>query len=447
MNDTAAESDSARQRHRPPMLNLDSQAKPASQHATHSLTGINLSSHNRNSATRTTTLSATPANAVFPALRTPKDIVLQDITLQCISPALPSFGATVYDAMARSKTIQEEQRKLIAQRIQEDSTEKDDYLGHIRQGISSPPPTDPSNPSSANEETSGPKSRGDLAPEKPRLIVSDSGIIIETTPTPTDASLKVTSTARGPISIRRRKARPQRIELYPYTRGPSIQSAPPRNAPYSPHVLTGARQQQLFRRNLQLKGAHTNGNLISSVNALKSSPHVFSYRRSGEQYPPLTAVPGSYTTGRYSGWPSFAQHRKPVFKGAERPGDGEEEEEEEEEDDGRDPEDAALSDHETDDRERKAAVAAAAAGATKKPVPVVEEEDEDSYIESRAIGEDDERQFQRKARRRQQSQQSAVAAAASAAKRERPSEGLKEEQLKKQRFFELCSDLWDVLRS
>lgn len=83
---------------------------------------INLASLNRNTATTTTTLSATPSSAIFPSIRTPKDVVLQDLTVQCISPGLPTFPATIRDAMAKSKSIQEAQRKIIAQRMKDNGS-------------------------------------------------------------------------------------------------------------------------------------------------------------------------------------------------------------------------------------------------------------------------------------------------------------------------------------
>ncbi|KAF5095165.1 hypothetical protein DV451_004759 [Geotrichum candidum] len=165
------------------------------------LAGVNLSHLNRNSATTTTTLlsaNPTPSTGVFPSLRTPKDIVLQDIAVQCISPALPSFGSSVMDAMARSKTIQEEQRRLIAERrrLNGDSDNDGDDVN--------------------DDET---KSQT----EKQIIVSENSNVIIESVPTPTETRLQYNPSA---LKDHNRKPRPKKIELFPYHKGPSIRSAP-----------------------------------------------------------------------------------------------------------------------------------------------------------------------------------------------------------------------------
>lgn len=106
-------------RRRPPMLVLNGNKEPFSPSSGTNFSNVNLTSHNKNSATTTTTLSATPSSSVFPSIRTPKDVVLQDLALQCISPGLPSFPSVIRDAMVKSKSIQEEQRKIIAQRMKD----------------------------------------------------------------------------------------------------------------------------------------------------------------------------------------------------------------------------------------------------------------------------------------------------------------------------------------
>lgn len=187
-------------RHRPPMLKLENKSNlktsPSTGSSSSGFAGVNLSHFNRNSATTTTTLlsaNPTPSTGVFPALRTPKDIVLQDIAVQCISPALPSFGSSVMDAMARSKTIQEEQRKLIAERrrLNGDSDNDGEDL---------------------ENQT-----------EKQIIVSENANIIIETVPTPTETRLQYTPST---LKDQNRKARPKNIELFPYHKGPSIRSAP-----------------------------------------------------------------------------------------------------------------------------------------------------------------------------------------------------------------------------
>lgn len=41
------------------------------------------------------------------------------MALQCISPGLPTFPLVIRDAMVKSKSIQEAQRKIIAQRMKD----------------------------------------------------------------------------------------------------------------------------------------------------------------------------------------------------------------------------------------------------------------------------------------------------------------------------------------
>lgn len=48
--------------------------------------------------------------------------MLQDIAVQCISPGLPTFPSSVRDAIAKSNSIQEAQRKIIQQRIKNSNT-------------------------------------------------------------------------------------------------------------------------------------------------------------------------------------------------------------------------------------------------------------------------------------------------------------------------------------
>lgn len=119
---SATTSTSAPKRSRPPMLVLGETNKGSSPPSNTNFANINLASLNRNTATTTTTLSATPSSAIFPSIRTPKDVVLQDLTVQCISPGLPTFPATIRDAMAKSKSIQEAQRKIIAQRMKDNGS-------------------------------------------------------------------------------------------------------------------------------------------------------------------------------------------------------------------------------------------------------------------------------------------------------------------------------------
>lgn len=110
-------SSSSSKRHRPPMLVLNGNKDSSSSTPNSNFSNVNLTSLNKNSATTTTTLSATPSSSIFPSIRTPKDVVLQDLALQCISPGLPTFPSVIRDAMVKSKSIQEAQRKIIAQRM------------------------------------------------------------------------------------------------------------------------------------------------------------------------------------------------------------------------------------------------------------------------------------------------------------------------------------------
>jgi hypothetical protein len=186
------------------MLKLENQSNlktsPQTGGSSSGFAGVNLSHLNRNSATTTTTLlsaNPTPSTGVFPALRTPKDIVLQDIAVQCISPALPSFGSSVMDAMARSKTIQEEQRKLIAERLRLNGDSDND----------------------ADDDDDDAKNQT----EKQIIVSENSNIIIESVPTPTETRLQYNPSA---LKDHNRKPRPKKIELFPYHKGPSIRSAP-----------------------------------------------------------------------------------------------------------------------------------------------------------------------------------------------------------------------------
>lgn len=106
-------------RRRPPMLVLNGNNDTSSSPSNANFADVNLTSLNKNSATTTTTLSATPSSSIFPSIRTPKDVVLQDLALQCISPGLPTFPSVIRDAMVKSKSIQEAQRKIIAQRMKD----------------------------------------------------------------------------------------------------------------------------------------------------------------------------------------------------------------------------------------------------------------------------------------------------------------------------------------
>lgn len=506
--------DSGPQRHRPPMLKLDSQTNPSANSA-NKINSVNLSNLNRNTATTTTTLSATPSNSLFPALRTPKDIVLQDITLQCISPALPSFGSKVLDAMTRSKTIQEEQRKLIAQRIHDEDglSDNEDYNNHLRQGISSPPPESSVSPTASSRKSAENKSTGDSdrstnnsraekasaqkrSPQKPGLIVCESGkYIIETVPTPTDTHVKLDSN-KNSMNPLKRKSRPESIKLFPYSNGPSIKSAPLRRAPYSPHAAYS--RKQYARRS----GAASALSPVLSTNyksATSRHRHMYQaypqqttlYHRPGtrSQYAaaPLTAVPVSHSGARsYSGWPRAVQPSNSMFGRAHtvnRAPVEDEDEEDEEEDDGRDPEDAAISDDDEAVERKKRRNTETSSSVSNNPGIVVEEEEDEGHMsdmESRAIGEEDELNFQRQKRRRMlhdgfgqiikavvsdvttSGNPAHSAPANSNAKSNTASlgspkakymkthsqvGGLKEEQLKKQRYLELCSELWDTFRS
>ena len=460
---------SGNQRHRPPMLNLDSQTSirtspnnntnPSSA----SLAGVNLSHLNRNTATTTTTLSATPSSAIFPALRTPKDIVLQDIAVQCISPALPSFGSSVLDAMARSKTIQEEQRKLIAQRMLDEDENSVDGNAKVASSASHSPakltsasrspnkePSSAAEPRSSNENSKN--HPNELA--KPSLIVSEYGdIIIETVPTPTETRLKV-NPSQSSMNSAKRKARPNSIQLFPYTRGPSIRSAPLRHTPYSPHAVVSTPGQS---RRVPSGSVPKKVNGLASLNSAVPQSATFKplvYPRPVRPHviaAPLTAVPGMHASSRggasYTGWPQYEQAlrgrpaiiRGPVSATATVSVPVEEDDDDDdEEDDGRDPEDAALSDDEADDTTRVSKKPSLKQGSQPATVQEEDEDEEDddehmSDIEKRAIAEEDELSFQRKKKRRMLQQEG---------------DGrLKEAQLKKQRFLELCSELWDVFRS
>ncbi|KAF5095528.1 hypothetical protein D0Z00_003103 [Geotrichum galactomycetum] len=224
-------------RHRPPMLKLENKSNlktsPPTGGSSSGFAGVNLSHLNRNSATTTTTLlsaNPTPSTGVFPALRTPKDIVLQDIAVQCISPALPSFGSSVMDAMARSKTIQEEQRKLIAE----------------RRRLNGDSDNDADDDDAKNNQT-----------EKQIIVSENSNVIIESVPTPTETRLQYHPSA---LKDHNRKPRPKKIELFPYHKGPSIRSAPIINNAAAaarrvyvqpPHRSGGPQQQQQQLQQLQ----------------------------------------------------------------------------------------------------------------------------------------------------------------------------------------------------
>lgn len=448
---TGPESRPQQARRRPPMLNLDNQgikASPMGQTPpSATLGGVNLANINRNTATTTTTLLGTPSSAIFPALRTPKDIVLQDIAVQCISPALPSFGSSVLDAMARSKTIQEEQRKLIAQRMMDE----DENTG-----------PNPLSGSPKATSSASPKASEKRPENKTEVIVSENGdIIIEAVPTPTEARLNVDQLHQSSMKSNKRKARPNRIELFPFSSGPSIHSAPLRRAPYSPNVFA-----QTARRGVPVHGGVNGATGPAAAAALHYPRPVRAQVPAGA----MTSVPGTQLGNRGPGWPQFSN----AYRGRPlRPV-----EDDDEEDDGRDPEDAALSDADEPAPPSAGAASAGAAGAAggaKSKVDTVREEDEEgSEIEDRAIAEEDERRFdERRAKRRFLEKRqdgfnqvmSVVTAAVKTSKsnsngngngnnskpfnnrkRSGADDGLKTEQLKKQRFMELCSELWDVFR-
>lgn len=438
---TSATAPGGHQRHRPPMLNLGNQAvktSPSHNPPSASLAGVNLSHLNTNTATTTTTVLGAPPSAIFSGLRTPKEVVLQDIALQCISPALPSFGTSVYDAMARSKTIQEEQRKLIAQRILDD-----DDTSRTANGTANG-----SNGSQSSADSTKSPRRGESSPSQRDLIFSENGdIVIEAVPTPTESRLKVDLIQQGSMKSSKRKAPPNSIELFPYSGGPSIHSAPLRRAPYSPHSLNAPPQ---YRR--------VNPNAVPQSATFKPVAHP---RPVQHNYPvaPMTAVPVRHParSGLYS-WP---QHGNAYQGRPLRPHAEEDDEDEDDEDDGRDPEDAALSDDEADPSSARKPVS------SSKPARAADDDDEEddehmSDVEKRAVSEEDERSFERKKKRRMMAEGlgqvlSAAAAAGSgaattsgdakAAGKSGIIKDLRAEQLKKQRFLELCSELWDVIRS
>lgn len=215
LNSPPSSATGSRQRHRPPMLVLDS-SQGSSPNSRGSFSNINLSTLNRNTATTTTTLSATPSSAIFPALRTPKDIVLQDIAVQCISPGLPTFPSSMRDAVAKSKSIQEAQRKIIAQRMKNgDDTLDTDSSEQANEGNSQSDGRDagqyspsPSNKTTNREESSSPSSTKNLNATKDDENSHETSFSMsrnaslkpqnnETTQTDTNGSLNGTANKEG----------------------------------------------------------------------------------------------------------------------------------------------------------------------------------------------------------------------------------------------------------
>lgn len=403
-----------RGRHRPPMLNLDNGTSAGGQSNGTAPTPtpaakVNLANITRNTATATTTLlgassngngAATPSSSMYPALRTPKDIVLQDIAVQCISPALPSFGSSVLDVMARSKSIQEEQRRLIAQRRMDDDNQSHD---------------------SSNSPEPKKDQDQDSAPKMSNVIVSGDGdLIIETVPTPTEAHLDVSQLhRRASLKPSNRKPRPTNIELFPFhPGGPSIHSAPLRRAPYSPNSLanTGRRVMAAKDGAVGAPASTARAPMAGGAPGLQARkqrlPPGHHYVCRGHAAP-MTALPGG------NGWPGSgsAAYRPPLQPAAEA---DEDEDEDDEEDDGRDPEDAALSDEDNDVPPRSAAAAAAKDKALRSGFTNAMQTIVDSAAATAGNGQHNKRTGGPHHR---------------------------DQTAKKQRFMELCSELWDVFRS
>ncbi|KAF5098882.1 hypothetical protein D0Z00_001868 [Geotrichum galactomycetum] len=492
------------------MLNLNGQPttsiSPSSKHALD-----NVSSKTRNTFTTTTTLATlTPSSAVFPALRTPKEIVLQDIAVQCISPALPSFDSSVMDVMARSKTIQEEQRRIIAQRRRDEGllSDEEDYLSHLRQGhMSNQPSPEPSHSPCASCEMNNnepakqnPKHSESGVPVQTDLIVAESGnFIIEAVPTPTEARIN-TDAITKPASMTR-KTRPGSIKIFPFDasrKDPPIKSAPLHYAsPYSPHGYPSRRVPAAVTGTSAVPTSLISplnprfGGVVSYQQQQRQQPYQHQQQfRSGQQQkaaffprhpgahqlnvPPLSAVPTSYNNPilymnqslrNSDNFTSFIGNKGPTHKHTTAaPTALHEEEEDDDENDKHDPEDAALSDSDEGAATSKykihvpssnSAPGMAKGTAIKVHYDDDDEEDDDandlSDVEAKAIAEDDERASSAPAAAAAIAAVTAVAAASRKRRRENDIEmnGHTEadQNARRKRFIAICGELWDLMKS
>lgn len=491
------------------MLNLNghltTSISPSSKHALD-----NISSTTRNTFTTTTTLSTlTPSSGVFPALRTPKEIVLQDIAVQCISPALPSFDSSVMGVMERSKSIQEEQRRIIAQRRRDEGilSDEEDYRSHLRQGrMSNQPSPEPSNPPSSSREMSNnepveqkPKHSDSGIPVQTDLIVAESGnFIIEAVPTPTETRINPDAIAKPPSMSR--KTRPGSIKIFPFDASrndPPIKSAPLRYASqYSPHGYPSRRVPAAVAG-----GSAVPGSLISPLTSRfvggpsyqqqqRQQPYQHQQQfRSGQQQkaaflpshhgahqlnaPPLSAVPTSYNNPMLymnqslrnsDNFTSFIGNKGTAHKHTTAAPTAlhEEDDDDDDENDKRDPEDAALSDSDEAAATSKYKIhvpssnlepGMAKGAAIKVHYDDDDDEDDDandlSDVESKAIAEEDER-----ASSAPVAAVAAVATMVAASRKRRRQNDTKynenteaDENARRKRFIAICGELWDLVKS
>lgn len=483
---------SIRPRPRPPMLNLQSQSSTSGSSSFKQSLG-NISSTTKSSSTKTTTLAAiTPSSAVFPTLRTPKEIVLQDIAVQCISPALPSFDSSVMDVMARSKSIQEEQRRIIAQRRRDEGlvSDEEDDSSYIHLGrTSSPLSPELSNTCGASCETknSQPTASTDRKNAEPGssvqtdLIISESGnFIIEAVSTPTETRIS-NETISKPVSMTR-KSRPGSIKIFPFDisrNDSSIKSAPLHcPAPYS------SRKNQRLRVPLAAGAMGTPS--ISPSYSRFSGP---SYQQQQRQQPylnqqptqprkqqvtyfpkhpgahpintpPLSAVPTSYNSQFYmnrslrnsDNLTSLIGNRDSARQSATSAVTALHEDDED--NDERDPEDAALSDNDEVTPKQKIHLPLSnPIPGMAKGIPIKVSYDEDnedtddlSDVEAKAIAEDDECGMAAPV--------AAVFAALGSASKKRRRNNYSNDnynaranrEARRKRFIEICGELWDLIK-
>lgn len=398
------------------------------------------------------------------------------------------------DVMARSKSIQEEQRRIIAQRRRDEGliSDEEDYSSYIRQGrTSSPLSPELSNTPGASCETknsqptasTGRKSAEPGASTQTDLIISESGnFIIEAVPTPTETRISNETIAK-PASMTR-KSRPGSIKIFPFDvsrNDSSIKSAPLHYpAPYS------ARKNQMLR--VPLAAGATGTPLISPSYSRFGAP---SYQQQQRQQPylnqqptqprkqqvtyfpkhpgahpintpPLSAVPTSYNSQFYmnrslrnsDNLTSLIGNKDSARQSAA--GAVTALHEDDEDNDERDPEDAALSDNDevtTAPKQKIHLPLSNPMPGMAKGIPIKVNYDEDnedaddlSDVEAKAIAEDDECGMAAPVA-------AVFAALGSASKKRRRNDDINDNynaranrKARRKRFIEICGELWDLVK-
>jgi hypothetical protein len=413
------------------------------------------------------------------------------------------------DVMARSKSIQEEQRRIIAQRCRDERflSDEEDYRSHLRQGhMSKQPSPEPSNSPSAscemsNNEPAEQKSKHSESdvPGQTDLIVAESGnFIIEAVPTPTETRIKTEAITKPPSITR--KTRPGSIKIFPFDpsrNDPPIKSAPLHYAsPYSPHGYPSRRVPAAVAGTSAVPTS-----LISPLNSRFGSGPSYQQKqrqqpyqhqqqfRSGQQQqkavffprhpgahqlnlPPLSAAPTSYNNPRLymnqslrnsGNFTSFIGNKGPTHEHITAASTALHEEEEDiDENDKHDPEDAALSDSDEDAATSKYKIHLPLSnpepGMDKGTAIKVHYDDDDeeyddsndlSDVEAKAIAEDDERVSSAPV-----AAIAAVAAVAAASRKRRRQNHIEnnghteaDKNTRRKRFIAICGELWDLMKS